>query len=61
MRFLYAATLITACAAAAPASVQKQKVPFSISEDVDHLMNTDVDAYRTALLAAAYTPFGDDR
>ena len=33
----------------------------SISEDVDQLMNTDVVAYRTALLAAGYTPFGGDR
>jgi photosystem II stability/assembly factor-like uncharacterized protein len=33
----------------------------SISEDVDQLMNTDIAAYRTALLAAGYTPFGGDR
>ncbi len=40
---------------------QAREAADEIVGDIDDLMATDVEAYRTALLAAGYTPFGDGR
>ena len=40
---------------------QAREAADRILSDIEELMDTQVDAFRTALLAAGYTPFGEAR